>query len=66
MIEKVTPGEFHFRQGQLHHAGDAKTVDDLAGKSLPFKYGMLIPPFLGVEAVRAAGLGNERGFRRGR
>ena len=62
VIEKVTPGEVHFRQGQLHHAEDEKKVDDLSGKSLPFKYGMLIPPFLGVEAVRTSGLGNERGF----
>ena len=62
VIEKVTPGEVHFRQGQLHSAGDEKKVDDLTGKSLPFKYGMLIPPFLGVDAVRASGLGNERGF----
>jgi sulfide:quinone oxidoreductase len=62
VMEKVTPGEVHFRAGQLHHATDEKKVDDLAGKSLPFKYAMVIPPFLGVEVVRAAGLGNERGF----
>jgi sulfide:quinone oxidoreductase len=61
VVEKIAPGEVHFRQSQLHLADDAKRVDDLAGKSLPFKYGMLIPPFLGVEAVRASGLGNERG-----
>jgi sulfide:quinone oxidoreductase len=62
VVDRVTPGEMHFRQGQLHHAGDGQKVDDLSGKSLPFKYGMLIPPFLGVEAVRNSGLGNERGF----
>jgi sulfide:quinone oxidoreductase len=62
VVEKVTPGEVHFRQGQLHHAGDEKKVDDLTGRSLPFKFGMLIPPFLGVELVRNSGLGNARGF----
>ncbi|MEO2089043.1 MAG: FAD-dependent oxidoreductase, partial [Gemmataceae bacterium] len=62
VMDKVTPGEVHFRAGQLHHAADEKAVDDLAGKTLPFKYAMIIPPFLGAEVVRAAGLGNERGF----
>lgn len=62
VMEQVTPGEVHFKAGQLHHATDEKRVDDLAGKSLPFKYAMIIPPFLGVEVVRKAGLGNERGF----
>lgn len=62
VMDKVTPGEIHFRAGQLHDAGDANNVVDLAGKSLPFKYAMIIPPFLGVEVVRASGLGNERGF----
>lgn len=62
VLEKVTPGQLHFRAGQLHKAADEKAVTDLAGKSLPFEYAMLIPPFLGVEVVRNAGLGNERGF----
>lgn len=62
VLDKVTPGEVHFRAGQLHRAADDTKVDDLAGKSLPFKYGMLIPPFLGVEVVRTSGLANERGF----
>ena len=62
VVDRVTPGAVHFRQGQFHHAEGEKRIDDLAGKSLPFQYGMLIPPFLGVEAVRASGLGNERGF----
>ncbi len=68
VIEKVTPNEVHFRQGSLHRArpsrdGDrAEPSDDLSGKTLPFKYAMIIPPFLGVEAIRKSGLGNERGF----
>lgn len=62
VMDKVTPGEAHFKAGQLHHAADEQAVDDLAGKTLPFKYAMIIPPFLGAEVVRAAGLGNERGF----
>lgn len=62
VLDRVTPGEVHFKAGQLHHAADAGKVDDLAGQSLPFRYAMLIPPFLGVDVVRASGLGNERGF----
>ncbi len=62
VVDKVTPGEVHFRAGQLHSATDEKSVVDLAGKTLPFKYAMLIPPFLGVEVVRSSGLANERGF----
>jgi sulfide:quinone oxidoreductase len=62
VIEKVTPGQVHFRQGKLHHAKKDEPPSDLAGTSLPFKYAMIIPPFLGVEAVRSSGLGNDRGF----
>jgi sulfide:quinone oxidoreductase len=62
VMDRVTPGEVHFRAGQLHKAAEGQAIVDLAGKSLPFKYAMIIPPFLGVEVVRAAGLGNERGF----
>lgn len=62
VLDRVTPGEVHFKAGRLHHAADAHVVDDLAGKSLPFRYAMIIPPFLGAEVVRASGLGNERGF----
>ncbi len=62
VIDKVTPGEVHFRKGRFYNAAGPAAPDDLTGKSLPFKYAMIIPPFLGVEAVRAAGLGNERGF----
>ncbi|CUU07573.1 sulfide:quinone oxidoreductase [Candidatus Kryptobacter tengchongensis] len=32
------------------------------GEVLPYKYAMIIPPFLGVKAVRDSGLGNESGF----
>ena len=62
VLDRVTPGEVHFRAGQLHSATDEKSVVDLSGKTLPFRYAMLIPPFLGVEVVRTSGLGNERGF----
>ncbi len=62
VIDEVTPGEVHFRGGQLHRADKPDAPTDLAGRSLPFRYAMLIPPFLGVEAVREAGLGNARGF----
>ena len=62
VIDRVTPGGVHFRAGQLAHAKGAEAVTELAGKSLPFKYAMIIPPFLGAEVVRASGLGNERGF----
>ncbi|MCS6860620.1 MAG: FAD-dependent oxidoreductase [Abditibacteriales bacterium] len=63
VIERVTPNAVHFKQGSLHRAA-AKNgqPEDLSGKSLPFKYAMIIPPFLGVEAIRQSGLGNERGF----
>lgn len=62
VLDRVTPGEVHFKAGQLTKAVGSEPAADLAGKSLPFKYSMIIPPFLGVEVVRASGLGNERGF----
>ncbi len=62
VLERVTPGLVHFRSGQLFTTKDDKKGVDLAGQTLPFKYGMLIPPFLGAEVVRRSGLGNERGF----
>jgi sulfide:quinone oxidoreductase len=61
-MDRVTPGEVHFRAGQLTRAKADGPAVDLAGKSLPFKYAMIIPPFLGAEVVRASGLGNDRGF----
>jgi sulfide:quinone oxidoreductase len=32
------------------------------GRKLPFRYAMVVPPFLGAEVVMASGLGNPRGF----
>lgn len=61
VMDHVTPNAIHFRSGQLTHI-DETAPTDLAGKSLPFKYAMIIPPFLGAEVVRVSGLGNERGF----
>jgi sulfide:quinone oxidoreductase len=62
VMERVSPGEVHFRSGQFTDAKGSGQPIDLAGKSLPFKFGMIIPPFLGAEVVRTSGLGNERGF----
>ncbi len=61
VMEQVTPGTLHLKQGTLHRASGG-AEESLAGKTLPFKYAMIIPSFLGVEAVRKSGLGNERGF----
>ncbi len=45
--EKVTPGAIHLQDG----------------RTVPFKYAIVIPPFKGVEAIRnSPGLGDERGF----
>lgn len=62
VIDHVSPGEAHFRAGRLTRADGTEAAAELAGRSLPFKYAMIIPPFLGAEVVRASGLGNERGF----
>jgi NADH dehydrogenase FAD-containing subunit len=32
------------------------------GRSLPFRYAMVVPPFIGAEVVTASGLGNPKGF----
>ncbi len=45
-IEKITPDEIYLSNGEV----------------LPYKYAMIIPPFLGVKAIRDSGLGNEAGF----
>jgi sulfide:quinone oxidoreductase len=46
-IEKVTQNEIHLKDG----------------KTVPFKYAIIIPPFKGVRAIRdSPGLGDERGF----
>jgi sulfide:quinone oxidoreductase len=62
VLDRVTTGEVHLRQGRRFRAAGNGQPEDLGGNSLPFKYAMIIPPFLGVEAVRRSGLGNERGF----
>lgn len=62
VLEKVVPGEVHFRQGRRYRAAGNGEAEDLSGKALPFKYAMIVPPFLGVEAIRRSNLGNERGF----
>ncbi|MFN3477307.1 MAG: NAD(P)/FAD-dependent oxidoreductase, partial [Candidatus Methylomirabilales bacterium] len=47
VVEKVTPGMVHLANG----------------RTLPFKYAMIIPPFQGVEAIRnSPGIGDARGF----
>jgi sulfide:quinone oxidoreductase len=44
--KEVTPGELHLADG----------------RTLPFKYGMVVPPFVGADVVKASGLGNPKGF----
>jgi sulfide:quinone oxidoreductase len=63
VMERVEPNRLWLKRGELHrHAEKSGAVEDLSGKALPFHYAMIIPPFLGVEAVRNSGLGNARGF----
>ncbi len=46
-LARVTPGEIHLQDG----------------RTVPFKYAIVIPPFKGVAAIRnSPGLGDERGF----
>jgi sulfide:quinone oxidoreductase len=45
-MEEVVPGEVRLTDG----------------KALPFRYAMIVPPFLGAEVVNASGLGNPKGF----
>jgi len=45
-MEEIVPGEMRLTDGQ----------------KLPFKYAMVVPPFIGAEVVKASGLGNPRGF----
>ena len=45
-MEEIVPGELRLTDG----------------KSLPFKYAMIVPPFLGANVVSESGLGNPRGF----
>lgn len=63
VIDRVEPNHIWLKRGELHrHAQKKGPAENLSGKSLPFNYAMIIPAFLGVEAVRQSGLGNERGF----
>jgi sulfide:quinone oxidoreductase len=39
--------------------GELRVAD---GRSLPFKYAMVVPPFMGADVVKSSGLGNARGF----
>jgi sulfide:quinone oxidoreductase len=43
---EVAPGELHLADG----------------RTLPFKYAMVVPPFVGADVVKASGLGNAKGF----
>jgi sulfide:quinone oxidoreductase len=44
--EEVAPGELRLADG----------------RTLPFKYAMVVPPFVGADVVNASGLGNTSGF----
>ena len=41
-------------------AKDKVILED--GRELPFRFAIIIPPFLGADVVRESGLGNEKGF----
>jgi sulfide:quinone oxidoreductase len=45
-MEEIVPGEMRLADG----------------RKLPFKYAMVVPPFIGAEVVKASGLGNPKGF----
>ncbi len=45
-MEEIVPGEIRLTDG----------------KNLPFRYAMVVPPFLGADVVNASGLGNPKGF----
>jgi sulfide:quinone oxidoreductase len=44
--KEVAPGELHLA----------------SGRTVPFRYAMVVPPFLGADVVKASGLGNAKGF----
>jgi sulfide:quinone oxidoreductase len=44
--EEVAPGELRLANG----------------RTIPFKYAMVVPPFVGADVVKASGLGNAKGF----
>lgn len=45
-MEEIAPGEIRLTDGAR----------------IPFRYAMIVPPFLGAEVVNASGLGNPKGF----
>jgi sulfide:quinone oxidoreductase len=45
----------------MREVGPGELVLD-NGRSLPFKYAMIVPPFMGADVVKVSGLGNARGF----
>jgi sulfide:quinone oxidoreductase len=45
-MEEIVPGEMRLTDG----------------RKLPFKYAMVVPPFIGADVVKTSGLGNPRGF----
>jgi hypothetical protein len=45
-MEEIVPGELRLTDG----------------RKLPFRYAMVVPPFIGADVVKASGLGNSRGF----
>jgi hypothetical protein len=45
-MEEIVPGEMRLTDG----------------RKLPFKYAMVVPPFIGADVVKASGLGNPKGF----
>lgn len=63
VIERVDPGKLWLKRGQLYrHNEQHGHPVNVSGQSMPFNYAMIIPAFTGVDAVRASGLGNARGF----
>jgi sulfide:quinone oxidoreductase len=44
--KEVAPGELHLADG----------------RTVPFKYAMVVPPFVGADVVKRSGLGNAKGF----
>lgn len=45
-MEEIVPGEIRLTDGN----------------SLPFRYAMVVPPFLGADVIKTSGLGNPKGF----
>jgi sulfide:quinone oxidoreductase len=58
-----------FRMQRIDGVFDVATKEVAAGemhldngRTLPFKYAMVVPPFVGADVVKASGLGNAKGF----